>query len=193
MDKEFDNQVLNTTIMGVVQHTFKSMLHVQSVVEPVVVERDIIEFDGCMRVFPMEKFNGPVFIAFVNFYYDQKEQDANNAVGAFVLFVKEEVAEKFLKAFGRPTSEAEDEEVLLDVVGEFCNVLGGNVKNELVGLGYVDIAMSAPYKYKNSVPEGIPFDYSLYQKQEITFTFWNQKCIVVEACMGYVSQKREVV
>jgi hypothetical protein len=175
--------------MGVVQDTFKKMLHIESAVDPVVFEKDIIEYDGFMRVFPMEKFNGPVFISYVNFYLTQKELEKNNTDGTFVFFVKEDVAEKLLKAFGRPLKEAEDEEVLMDIVGEFCNILAGNVKNELVGLGYADISMSAPHKSKNSVPDGVPFDYELFTKQELSFTFWNQKCIVVEACMGNIPQK----
>ena len=191
MAKVFDKQVLNTTIMGVVQETFKKMLHVESAVEPVVVEKDIIESDGRMRVFPMEKFNGPAYVAFVNFFSTEKDVSDNIPAGTFVLFVKEDVAEKLLKAFGLPSSSAEDEEILMDNVGEFCNILVGNVKTDLVELGFVDFFMSAPYKYKNSIPEGVPFDYSLYQKQEISFTFWNQKCIVIEVCMGYIPQERK--
>ena len=175
--------------MGVVQETFKKMLNVESAVDPVVTEKDIIEYDGYMRVFPMEKFNGPVYISYVNFYLTQNEMEKNNMDGTFVLFIKEDVADKFLKAFGRPLKEAEDESILMDVVGEFCNILAGNLKNELVALGYADISMSAPFKFKNSVPDGIPFAYELFIKQEIKFHFWNQPCIVIEACMGNIPQK----
>jgi hypothetical protein len=192
MAKAFDVQVLNTTIMGVVQETFRKMLHVESVVDPLVVEKDIIEYNSNMRVFPMEKFNGPVYVSGINFYLTQRELEKNNPDGTFVLFVKEDVAEKLLKAFGRPAKEAEDEDILMDIVGEFCNILAGNLKNELVGLGYSDISMSAPSKHKNSIPDGVPFDYELYVKQEITFTYWNQKCIVIEACMGNIPVNREV-
>lgn len=188
MGKEFDKQALNTTIMGVVQDTFRQMLHVEVNSAPVIAEKDIIEFNSRMRVFPMEKFNGPVFVAYVNFYSSPRDQELNNVVGTFVLFVKEDVCEKLLKGFGRPAKDAEDEEILMDIVGEFCNIVAGNMKNELVALGYKDISMSAQAKFKNAVPEGVPFDYALFTKQELSFTFWNQKCIVVEACMGDVTK-----
>lgn len=94
-----------------------------------------------------------------------------------------------LQAFGTPLSEVENEPVVLGVVGEFCNLLAGGVKNELVTLGYADLIVSPPSKYKNAVPEGVPFDYGLFRKQEISVKPWRQKCVVVEVCMGNVPQK----
>ncbi|MEI8011730.1 MAG: chemotaxis protein CheX [Candidatus Omnitrophota bacterium] len=189
MPKIFDVQVLNTTIMGVVQETFKKMLHVDFSGQPAVIEKNIIEYQSRMRVFPMEKFNGAAYVAYVNYFLSDKDIEKNKVVGTFVLFVKEDIGEKLLKAFGVPAAEADNENVMMDNVGEFCNIIAGNVSNELAGFGYVNLSMSSPYKAKNSVPEGIPFDYALYHKQEIAFTFWNQKCIVIEACMGEIPQK----
>lgn len=189
MPKEFDHQLLNTTIIRVVTEAFKKLLRIDPGSAPVAVERDIIEFDSHMRVFPMEKFNGPVIVTFVNFFLNQKDLDDNAAVGAFVLFVKEELAEKLLKAFDRPLTDGDSEDVLMDNAADFCALLAGNLKNELAASGCADLLMSAPFKYKNSVPEGVPFDYELHHKQEITFSYWNQKSVVIEACMGYVPQK----
>ena len=189
MAKKFDNQVLNTMIMGVVEDTFKQMCHVAFSAEPVVVERDIIEYDGRMRLSPMEKFNGPAYVAVVNYYLSQKHLDAHDAVGTFVLYVKEDMVEKLFKAFGRPASEAEDEANCLDIIGELCNIIGGNFKNELLTLDFIDLTLSSPYKYKNVVPDGAQFDYNLFKKQEISFSFWKERCVVVEACIGTVPTK----
>ncbi len=189
MSKEFDKQLLNTIIIQVVKETFKKLLRIEPVSEPVAMERDIIEFDGHMRVFPMEKFNGPVLIACVNFFRTQKDLDDDAAVGAFIMFIKEDLAEKLLKAFDRPLKDGDNEESLLDNTADFCSLLAGNLKKELVSSGYADLLISPPSKYKNTVPDGVPFDYELYHKQEIPFHFWNQKSVVIEACMGYVPQK----
>ncbi|MBF0331252.1 MAG: chemotaxis protein CheX [Candidatus Omnitrophica bacterium] len=191
MAQLFDNQVLNTTIMGVVDETFKQMCHVNFSAEPVVTERDIIEYEGRMRVFPMEKFNCPAYVGIVNYYLSQTDMKDKMAVGMFSLFVKEDMLEKFFRAFDRPMSEAEDEAVCLDVIGEMTNILAGNVKNQLRELEYADLFISAPFKYKNVVPEGAQFDYSLFKKQEIIFTLWKEKCVAVEACMGYVAQRKK--
>lgn len=189
MSKEFDNQVLNTTVMGVLESTFDKMLHVKFGAEPVVVEKDIIEFDSRMRLFPMEKFNGPCFVSIINYYLSTKDFKDERAVGTFVFYIKEDYSDRLLRAFNRSIKDSEHEDILLDIVGELTNILAGNVKNELTAIGYIDLTMSAPFKYHNHVPDGAQFDYDLYKKQEITFTFWGQKCIVVEVCMGNVPHK----
>ncbi|MFH0753617.1 MAG: chemotaxis protein CheX [Candidatus Omnitrophota bacterium] len=191
MAKLFDNQVLNTSVLGVVEETFKQMCHVAFSAEPVVTEREIIEYNGRMRLFPMEKFNAPAYVGLVNYYVSQRDMDEKHAVGTFVFYVKEDIVDKLFRAFSRPVSEAEDEAVCLDVVGEMTNILAGNVKNELRSLDYQDVVISTPSTYKNVVAQGAPFDYSLFRKQEFMFTYWREKCIAVEACMGYLSQKKK--
>ncbi|MBF0387585.1 MAG: chemotaxis protein CheX [Candidatus Omnitrophica bacterium] len=190
MGKEFDKEVLTARIIGVVNDAFSKMLRVKPSAEPVVGEKDIIEFDSRMRVFPMEKFNSPAYVSCVNFYSSQKDLDSGYAVGTFVLIIKEEVAEKLLHAFGRLLKDSDSEEAVMDCVGEFCNILAGNLKNELTAIGYAEVLLSSPLKYKNSVLEGVPFDYELYTKQELAFTFWNQKCVVIEACLGNIPQSK---
>jgi hypothetical protein len=191
MAKLFDNQVLNTTILGVVEETFKQMCHVDFSADPVTTEKEIIEYDGRMRLFPMEKFNAPAYVGVVYYYLSKRDLNEGHPVGTFVFYVKEDMVDRLFRAFGRPVSEAEDEAVCADVVGEMANILAGNVKNELRGLEYEDLLISAPTKHKNVVPEGVQFDYNLFKKQEIMFSFWKEKCIAVEACMGYIAQKKK--
>ena len=59
MPKEFDIKVLNAKFIGAVASVFERMLHVKPGAEPVVAEKDIIEFESRMRRFPMETFHGP--------------------------------------------------------------------------------------------------------------------------------------
>jgi hypothetical protein len=186
----FDTQVLSTSIVNVVKDTFDKMAHVKMTAEPVIAERDIIEYDGNMRLFPMEKFNGPCFISYVNFYLSPTDLTAHRrAVGTFVVYIKEDIIEKVLKAFGRSIKDAEHEEVVLSICGELCNLLAGNLKNDLAQAKYVDFFISEPSNFKNHVSAGAPFDYNLYTKQECIFSFWGQKCIVIEACIGRIPSK----
>ena len=106
MAKQIDSEILNKMIIEVVDDTFKQMCKVSFTADPVAVEKEIIEYDGNMRLFPMEKFNGPAFIAVINYYLSQENLKAKQAVGTFVLIVKEDIAEKLFRAFGRPMSEA---------------------------------------------------------------------------------------
>jgi hypothetical protein len=191
MAEFLDTQVLSTKIKSVVTGTFEKMAHVKPAADPLVAERDIIEYDGSMRLFPMEKFNGPCFVSYLNFYLSQADlQSRKRAIGTFVLYVKEDIAEKLLRAFGRSSKEALQEENILDVCGQMCNVLAENLKNELIQANYADLLMSAPANFKNHVPGGAPFDYALYTKQECIFSFWGQKSIVVEACLGRIPGKQ---
>lgn len=189
MPKEFDKKILNTASIRVVEDAFERMLHVNSSGDPISAEKDIIEFDSRMRVFPMEKFNGPCYIAAVNFYLSPKDFENSRAVGAFIFYIKEDFAEKLLKAFNRSIKDAEHEDALMDVVGEMAKIIAGNLKNEIAGAGYIDLTVSEPLKYKNHVSDGVQFDYSLYTKQEISFTYWGHKCVAVEVCFGSVPQK----
>ena len=189
MSNIFDTQVLKTAIIGVVRDTFRKTLRAEMQGEPVAAEKDIIEYESRMRVFPLEKFNGPVYVAYVNFYASPKEMQSLNVAGTFLLFVKEDIAEKLLKALGHSSKDAENEEALMDKIGEFCHTLAGSVKDEFVNQGYPDLVVSPPQRFKSSVPDGVPFDYDLYTKQEISFKFWNQNCIVIEACMGAIPRK----
>ncbi len=191
MPKAFDAQLLNKIIIDVVQDTFKKMFRVECQGQPAVAEKGIIEYQGRMSVCPMEKFNGPAYVAFVNYYLSEKDLKANVVTGTFVLFVKEEIAEKLLKAFGLSSKDAEDEKAVMENIGSFCNIIAGNVANELAGLGYALLTISSPATAKNSIAQGVPFDYGLFTKQELTFTFWNQKCIVIEACLGHIAQEKK--
>ena len=186
MARPIEKQVIETAATRVVEDTFRQLCHVDFSAEPVVEEKDIIEYNGNMRLFPMDKFNGQAYIGVINYYLTQKDFDEKYPVGTFVLYVKEDIAEKLVKALGRSAREAEDELIVLGVVGEFTGILGGNVKNELKALGYAELILSVPLAYKNVVPEGALFDYNLFRKQEISFSFWKQKCVVVEACIGPV-------
>ena len=186
MPRLIEKQVIESTLMRVVEDTFRQLCHVDFSAAPVAEEKDVIEYDGHMRLFLMDKFNGQAYAGVVNYFLTQKDLDKGYPVGTFVVYVKEEVVEKFVKALGHSLHEAEDETVVKSVMGEFTGTLGGNFKNELKVQGYNDLILSAPLVFKNTVPDGVAFDYSLFKKQEFSFSFWKQKCIVVETCIGHV-------
>jgi hypothetical protein len=189
MAKKPDDQSVNTAIISIVDDTFEQLYHAVRSVEPVIVEKNIIEYDGRMRLFPMEKFNAPAYVAVINYHLSQKKLEAVDSVGTFVLYVKEDVVDKLFKAFGYSAAEAEDEVKCMDVVGQLGDILAGNLKNKLLTMDCAELVISPPYKYKNAVPAGVPFDYSLFKKQEISFSFWKEKCVVIEACLGNIAAK----
>jgi hypothetical protein len=193
MTNPFDTQFLNNSIVAVVKDVFLQLCHVEPLTEPAILERDIIEYDGRMRLSPMEKFNGPAYAAAAVYYLTEKDRKDNVPVGNFVLFVKGEFVEKILKAQGQAKADIDNDELVLENVGKFCEVLSQNFLKELESNGYPGLLQSPVLNYKNVVPEGVPFDYNLFKKQEIIFSYWSEHSIVIEACMGHVPRKQNSV
>ncbi|MHA1656551.1 MAG: chemotaxis protein CheX [Candidatus Heimdallarchaeota archaeon] len=186
-DKEFDPQVIATTLMGCVQDTFKKMCNLTFSQDPDFVEKELIEYESRMRTFGLEKFNGPCYVAAISFYLSPKEIEEHDALGALVLYIEAEVAEKLLKALGYDFDE-EDEDLVLDNCGEFCNVIAGQFKNQLNSLGYKDLTISAPIKGKNDIRQGVEFSYDQYKLYESSYYFFKKKALVVVATMSSVPQ-----
>src|SRR3990172_6447999 len=167
-DKGFDKQAIATTLIGCVQEIFTKTCHLTFSKEPEYVEREIIEYNSRMRIFGLEKFNGPCYIAVVNFYLNKREYEAKNVQGVMVLYILEEIIEKLMKAlnFEGVGSNEEDVESILNGCGEFCNMIAGQFKNALPALGYSDLVISAPSKYVNDIPDGVEFHYGEYKLYE---------------------------
>ncbi|MCA9401611.1 MAG: chemotaxis protein CheX, partial [Candidatus Omnitrophica bacterium] len=157
--QSFDPQVLSTSIMSVVDETFKTMCNLSFTSEPKFGESEIIEYESRMRVFGLEKFNGPCYVTVINFFLDDKKLQQEDPCGTMVVYFEEDCASKILKALGYQIFNEDDEETVMDNCGEFCNVIAGNFKNELVNLGYKELVINAPLKYRNDIPEGVIFPY----------------------------------
>lgn len=189
-DKNFDVQVLNTTLMGCIEDILGKMSGVAPTEPPQVRTLDIIEYDGRMRVTGMEKFNAPSYVSVVNYYLNPADLERHKAKGALVVFVDAENAGKLFKSLGFFVPDDEDEVSMMDACGELCNLLGGSFKNEISNLGYLDMSMSAPNNYRNTVMQGVEFSQDQTSKQEFSFFYWKRKAIVVEVTMAGVPQKR---
>lgn len=189
-DKNFDVQVLNTTLMGCIEEILGKMSGVSPTENPSVRTVDIIEYEGRMRVTGMEKFNAPSYVSVVNYYLNQSDLEKHRAKGAVVVFVDAENAGKLYKALGFAVPDDEDESSMLDACGELCNVLGGSFKNELSNMGFIDMSMSAPHNYKNTVMQGVEYSPDQETKQEFSFYYWKRKAIVVEVTLANIPQKK---
>jgi chemotaxis protein CheY-P-specific phosphatase CheC len=139
-----------------------------------------------MRLFGLEKFNGPCYIGDINLYADKNALDQKNTCGLVALFVKEDIAPDLAKAMGNKGLDVEDPEIIKDTVGELCNVIVGQFLNELRAFGYKDITISAPIKDYNDVPEGVDFPYNETKYYEITFFVKKEKTFVINVAIAPV-------
>lgn len=189
MGKEFDKKTLDELIPKIVLRVFERVFSVKPVQDVEIKEREIIEYDSKMRLFPMEKFNGPVYIAVSNLFLSQRDLEQEMSVGTIALFVKEDVIEKLIKGFGHLSRDAENEEIVMGDCATLLREITKEVKESLSSLNYPELMSSDPVKYKNNIPDGVPFNYSLFKKQEFIFSFWGQKSIAIEICLTILPKK----
>lgn len=192
--ERFDPQVIATTLMGIIQETFKTICNWDVTEEPTFYDKDIIEYNSRMRVFGLEKFNDITFLSAIYYYTDQKKFKDHDPCGTLVLYIRDEIARKIVKVLENKgimndsdtDSDSDMDAVILDNCGEFCNMVAGNFKNELTNLGYHDLVMSAPFNYKNDIPEGVMFPYDEYKSYEICFDLFGKKSLIVSIVLGEI-------
>ncbi len=189
MSKEFDKKILQEIVPQIIVRTFERVFSIKPTQDLETQEREIIEYDSKMRLFPMEKFNGPVYVAVANYFLSQQDLEQESPVGTIALFVKEDVVEKLVKGFGHLSRDAENEETVMGDCATLLREISKALKEALMGLNYPELISSDPVKYKNNIPEGVPFNYSLFKKQEFIFSFWGQKSIAIEICLGALAKK----
>lgn len=191
MGTSLDPQVIATTVMGAVSNVITTMCHQEFTQEPKFREKEIIEYNSRMRVFGLEKFNGPSYISSVNLYRNNGSHDIQNVddvLGTMVLYLEPEAAQKIIKSLGMEIN-VNDENMILDNCGEFCNLVAGQYKNKIMEMGYEDLILSAPTNFINDVPGGVRFCYDEYRYYETEFFLWKALALVVAVCMGPVSIK----
>ncbi len=188
--KSIDSQAAMTTMLAAVEAALAKMSGFVATDKPQVVENDILEYEGRLRVTGMEKFNAPSYVSVVNYYLSPGDKDRHRAKGALIVYVDSENAGKLFKALGFPTTDDEDDVSMMDSCGQFCTLIGEGFKSGLVNLGYVDLDMSSPHNYKNSVLHGVEYSTDQEKLHEFSFFYWKRKAIVVELTLAAIPMKR---
>lgn len=186
--KIFDQQTISTTLMKCVEEIFASMGSLTFSNTPEFKERNIIEYNSKMQASGLEKFNDASYVAAVNYYLSESHLQQHDCTGVLMVFIEEDAASKLLKALGYTGFKDEDEELILENSGEFCNVIAGKFKDELAKLGYKSLITSAPIKAKNAIPGGAEFPYSQYKYYEASFYFWKKKSLVINVVMAPIPE-----
>ena len=185
--ERFDLKNLAGTLAEIVEKSFQGAFPVNFSDKPAIEVRDIIEYDGRMRVSGMEIFNGPTYISAVNFYRSAKEQAEGKACGAIVIYLKEGQLEALLKGAGFKGVDDEDGQSVMNACAELSKTIAVNFKNELKGKGYSELILSSAKSYQNNVPSGIDFSFDQYQKYEISFSIKGEKSLAADLTLSPIS------
>ncbi|MBL8013523.1 MAG: chemotaxis protein CheX [Candidatus Omnitrophica bacterium] len=168
-----DFQVIATTLLGAVNQAVNGFLHVHSDQEPTVVPRPLLAEDK-WYVSSFGEFYDSSYISVIYFYRNSKDREANRFCGVFVLYLKEALAPNLIKAFGYKDTAETNNEVVADITAELANNIAGVFKKDLSGLGYPELEISAPMKFKGSAG-WLSYPKNEKQYYRVTAFVWGQK------------------
>lgn len=153
-------------------------------------KKPIIEYEGKIRANGMEKFdNEPTYVSAVNFFVNKQDMEKKKALGALIVYVKEEYLPILMKRLQYPPIDDENPEAMLDSCGTLCNIVAGRFKSEITSAGYVELEWSHFVNYRNSAIIGISFCPSEYDMYELRFDIDGKKNFVVDMTMGIVPKR----
>jgi len=170
----------------VIRRVLKSKANLDLSRDPQMTKLAIVEFKKHMRVSSLEKFDATTYISAINFYVNEKDKADGKTLGSLIIYVTEEYVPYLLKKLGYPDIEDEDEQVLEDACGAFCNIIAAKFKSGLTQLGYIEPVMSHFMSYRNQAPGGLEFDRRQKELYEITFDIKDEKRLIVDLTMGSV-------
>lgn len=189
MNREEELKKLAAALAQAVTDVFKEKGDIGFSKEPVIVKKNILEYNGRMRADGMEKFNTPTFVSFVNYYAHVKDMEKHNALGALIVYVEQKQVPGLLKMLKYPPIDDEDENAMKDGCGTLSNIIAGKFNLQISAMGHAGLEMSPFSNYRNNAANGVPFCFKEYDKYEISFYIENQKRLVVEMTMGAIPRK----
>ncbi len=175
-----DFQVLATTLMGTVSDTFESMCKEKLSSPPQLETRPVEAENGKVIISGFRKFAVKCYLSVIYFYLSEADKQKDKSCGCAVLYVKESGALNFVKAMEYMDAETATEEEIQDMCGEFCNVIVGAFRQDLVELGYTNLEMGTPINYRDSIPEGVPINKSQKDYQELRVFLFGANPVVMD-------------
>lgn len=188
LHKKFDQQVLSTTMMSAVNEVFNKMCSEKFSRSPSVRPSVInIEKFRKINVSGFEKFYQNSFISAVNLFKSESDQGKNTICGFVVVYIKEAGLWNVFKALQFPVPEHIVAGTLLDLCGEFCNIISGEFRNQLGKMGYPNILTSAPMSAAGALSiEAAHIPRGLEDCQELSFYLFDTKTVIVDVSLSHL-------
>ena len=176
-------------LVGVVKDIFDKKAGIKFNPAPAVERRDLIEWQGKMRIAGMEIFNASTYISYINYYISEADKQKKNAAGAIVLYVLETQLFPFITKLGYPKVDDENPEELKEGCGRICVDMANDFQKKLAVMGYPSLAMGPVDNNRNTVPVGVAFNIKEYDKFLTSFCLDNKKVMALEMTLGPLPKK----
>ena len=172
MAEKLDFQVLATTIMGATNESVEGFLKVKPDRDPTVVTKDLYA-DDKLEICTYGEFVDGSHISVIYFYRSQRDRETNRFCGMLILYVSTSAINYVVRAFGYKNAKDAGDEMAADAAAELCNNIAGIFKKDLKGLGYAELEISPPFKFKGFAGR---LDYPVGQKKfhRVTAYVWGQ-------------------
>lgn len=152
--------------------------------KPALTKKPITEFCKRMRISSVGKFDGKTYISTINFYETEEDLQGHTALGALILYIKEDYVFPLFQKLNYPDIDETDEEAIEDACGTFCNLVAGNFKSGLTQLGYKELFMSHFSSYQNDILNGVEYHPDEKELYEVSIRIRDEVCIILDLTMG---------
>lgn len=182
MKEIFDKDIISKSIIDSAKESFQAMKTPPMTNDPVIVESEIIEYQGRLRVIGVDKFKAPCYIVASSFYNDEtNKENEKNACGTLIICIKEDQAIRLLNGLGQSDFDEDDPEAMMTE----CDALLDNYAKKLLSAlsrsGYKSLIRADSVRDKNSIPEGVDFPSKQYHFVEVQFELWREMCLTIAA------------
>ena len=177
-------KVQANALVEIVKDIFDKKAGIKFNPAPAVERRDLIEWQGKMRIAGMEVFNASTYISYINYYLSEADKQKKNALGAVVLYILEEQLFSVITKLGYPKVDDENPEELKEGCGRICVDMANDFQKKLAAMGYPALVMGAVDNNRNTVPVGVSFNVKEYDKFVTSFCLNDKKVIAVELTLG---------
>ncbi|MBZ0166179.1 MAG: hypothetical protein K8I00_05175 [Candidatus Omnitrophica bacterium] len=184
MRENIKNSAVADNLRQLMEDTFLNKCNAALTEDSRLDEREIIEYDGRMRVGSLEKFNGPCFTVGFNFYSSEENQRRNIPTGTIIYFIEEECVERLLKSLDYRGFDEDDQSFVLQHLGEFCQSVSEDYAERLAGLGYGRLLVSPATLSKNNLPDGMSIPLQSTHYFELSFHLWKKKAVVIDLVLA---------
>ena len=178
-----DGESLFTLVLGLIAAVKKIFFEKSEMTfsrEPVLEKRPITQFVQRMRVDAMEKFNTTTVFSVINFGASEEELGRGAYLVTMIIYMEQKYLPEFLRMLQYPYIDFDDDLEVKDGCGALANLIAGQYKRELAGLGYKDLMMSHFESYINTAVDGVPIPKGVTEKFELSFDVEGTKRLVVE-------------